>query len=429
MRTTINSRTMAFAVWSVVVPVQLVAQPVLERGDGAVVLGSCPALVADKLDSAPGERPFAVGGFGPVGVFFDEPSEAEGDELAIALTISPLERLAALLADASAALDADDSSYRVEIGEPVPSWRSDGRIDASGVVRIHVEGGDVVAGSYVVTVDLSSGVVDLVVRIPRDGGQEVLEAHVMAESGVLTMSMVERSGPVDLSAVDDERDFVRRSVWTYPPSADAAAPVLGVWLAEETAAPSPLRASPRAPLFIPRPPHWPGFVINIISSGIAGIIDIFRPYTPPTACNGPLINDGAGQSCEDVDVPCADILDDMCLLIDSLPNVSTAFKKCMKGRCGCGGSSHARARMTCAESDACGPCEGVEADGCNSGGPQLWYCGDDLSECECVSVVFHEMSHSCGALDLENGANNDAYRIGDWFQGECEGLDTPPVGQ
>jgi hypothetical protein len=33
-----------------------------------------------------------------------------------------------------------------------------------------------------------------------------------------------------------------------------------------------------------------------------------------------------------------------------------------------------------------------------------------------VGNVYPAASHSCGALDLQNGTNNDSYRIGDWFQ-------------
>lgn len=35
-----------------------------------------------------------------------------------------------------------------------------------------------------------------------------------------------------------------------------------------------------------------------------------------------------------------------------------------------------------------------------------------------MNIIFHEASHSCGALDLQNGSTYDSYRIGDWFEDE-----------
>lgn len=126
-----------------------------------------------------------------------------------------------------------------------------------------------------------------------------------------------------------------------------------------------------------------------------------------------------------VDIPCADKLGEMCEKIDDLPGVSTAFKQCMKGRCACGGSSFSRLEITCDDQDSCGPCAALgDAGGCSLGGSQMWYCGpvdDEDQECLCVNIIFHEMSHACGALDQ----TGESYRIGSWFEDQCS---ADPVG-
>ena len=164
-------------------------------------------------------------------------------------------------------------------------------------------------------------------------------------------------------------------------------------------------------------------LVNLIRAPVGYLLDLLIPYTPPTYCLGPSIYDGSGQSCEDVDIPCRDVLGETCELIDSLPGVTNAFKQCMKGRCDCGGSFHDRLRVSCAPSDDCGPCSfwDVMAGGCaHCGGSQIWYCLDtsahpDLDDCDCIDVIFHEMSHACGALDQ----TYESYRIGWWFRDQC----------
>lgn len=79
------------------------------------------------------------------------------------------------------------------------------------------------------------------------------------------------------------------------------------------------------------------FLGNVATMAVNYLLDLLIPYTPPTACDGPFIYDGAEQSCADVNIPCAADLSEMCLNIDDLTQVSNAFKQCMGGRCGCGG--------------------------------------------------------------------------------------------
>jgi len=178
-----------------------------------------------------------------------------------------------------------------------------------------------------------------------------------------------------------------------------------------------------------------GSILGIVGNGIGMWLnylrDLFRPYSPPSNCLGPSISNGSGQSCDGVDIPCAGDLAEVSTYLDDLTGVSSAFKKCLKGRLGCGGSSFPRLRISCDSPTSCGGCgsppPGIIYGGCNLGGTALWYCHNaNTNECGCVNTIFHEASHSCGALDLETGAANDSYRIGDWFEDEFQdqnGLD------
>jgi len=114
----------------------------------------------------------------------------------------------------------------------------------------------------------------------------------------------------------------------------------------------------------------------------------------------------------------------------SMPGVSMAFRKSMKGRFGCGGSSHPRLRVTCASASDCGPCGGG-AGGCNILGSTIWYCqAPTLQRCRCIDTVFHEASHSCGiGHSLEymlqdpltcDIAGERACEIGEWFRDEFD---------
>ncbi len=141
---------------------------------------------------------------------------------------------------------------------------------------------------------------------------------------------------------------------------------------------------------------------NLTKLGINYILDWFIPYTAPTSCTGPIIEDGAGESCENASLLCKNDLADLCLGIDDIPGVPTSFKKCMKGRCGCGGSNHKRLRVQCADTANCGACE--SAGGCSLVGDEAWYCQPDgVDACAvCAETIFHEMSHACGSPDDPN---------------------------
>ncbi len=176
------------------------------------------------------------------------------------------------------------------------------------------------------------------------------------------------------------------------------------------------------------------FLGNVIIMGVNYVADFFKSYTAPTECDGPLFYDGSGQSCEERTIPCKDSVDEMSELIDSIPGASAGFKKCMKGRAGCGGSSFARLKVSCADDDDCGPCG--NAGGCNLGGAQIWYCmPDTMDECGCVNTIFHEMAHSCGYVDgaIHTPVDDDdncppveewenvtgTYRVGFWWNEQC----------
>ena len=165
-------------------------------------------------------------------------------------------------------------------------------------------------------------------------------------------------------------------------------------------------------------------ISNIIKMGIYYVRNLSQAWSTPTSCDGPKVRRNAGQTCEDVNITCRTKLDDLCLKIGELTSVSEAFKKCMKGRCSCGGSKHPRSFIDCGDQDECGPCGAAPPltiiYGCNIAGAQEWYCRESANSCKCVNAVFHEMSHACGALDLRNGAPLDAHRIGDWFQAQYE---------
>ncbi len=118
---------------------------------------------------------------------------------------------------------------------------------------------------------------------------------------------------------------------------------------------------------------------NITSLIIHYLLDSFIPYTAPTSCTGPTL----ASTCDPGDVPCQDQISGLCeSSIDAIPDVSDAFKKCMKGRCGCGGSTFPTIRLTCAESSDCGPCGGFgDPGGCNIGGQTEWYCDPTTDDC------------------------------------------------
>jgi len=103
---------------------------------------------------------------------------------------------------------------------------------------------------------------------------------------------------------------------------------------------------------------------------------------------------------------------------------STAFRQCMEGRFGCGGSSFPRVRIVCDDSNDCGGC-GLRL-GCNLGGSTVFYCDSSNAPCDCIGVVLHETAHSWGALHTAEYfrvkrcvPGDPACEIGDWFVNEC----------
>ena len=119
----------------------------------------------------------------------------------------------------------------------------------------------------------------------------------------------------------------------------------------------------------------------------------------------------------------------------TVSHASTAFKKCMKGRCGCGGSSFPRARISCDDVATCGPCGFFDpAGGCSAFGARIWYCQQPNSDaCSvCADTVFHELAHACGQLDDPDcgGAKlscpvrdpdevDGSCHVGRWFGEQC----------
>ncbi|MCH7884391.1 MAG: hypothetical protein IIC01_03990 [Planctomycetes bacterium] len=161
---------------------------------------------------------------------------------------------------------------------------------------------------------------------------------------------------------------------------------------------------------------------TITSMLINYVRDWFVPYTPPVTCDGPAIENAPGESCDGVNVPCEQELPETCSSVGDIPDVSIGFRKCMKGRCACGGSNFPQVSFRCDPASDCGVC-GSGAWGCNlPGGSVASYCLDDPqfnTPCNCANIMFHEMSHGCGTNDRDDGSTYDAYRIGNWFGAQC----------
>jgi len=286
-------------------------------------------------------------------------------------------------------------------------------------------------GSLVVTTHLSDGQIDVVLTVDHLSGDDAVERRY-----VLTQTVRAHAGGVDSFGTLDATDPLSGTTsyvggWVYAPGAgpsadpDSDAGFEGAIAEMLSCSDGNIAAGFSIGSVI-------GLVGNAINIGIHYIIDIFHTYTPPTSCLGPQILDGSGQSCQGVNIPCRDVLGDVALYIDRIPGVSTAFKRCMKGRLGCGGSSFRRLRVKCDSYMDCGSCgtppPGIEYWGCNIAGATLWYCAPSgASDCDCVWTTLHEASHSCGALDSANAYPYHSYAIGDWFKAEYQaqnGLDT-----
>ena len=161
------------------------------------------------------------------------------------------------------------------------------------------------------------------------------------------------------------------------------------------------------------------WLMNVIGQARFKILDRFNRRQIPDrdACLGP----STMSSCKDDDIyyACEEKVKELCDIIDDMPDFlpfgNDAFRRCMKGRCGCGGSSYTRSYVTCDDgTDGCASCPAGSL-GCSEGGNHIWYCHDTELECKCANTVFHEMSHGCGATDVMGTAD----AVGDWFEAQC----------
>ncbi|MEK6675743.1 MAG: hypothetical protein AABZ47_08820 [Planctomycetota bacterium] len=307
------------------------------------------------------------------------------------------------------------SEPTVQSGLPISS--------AFAFVTLSVPGADIGSGELSIVANSDTGVVNFRMEIVEFDAVRILDLDVTLSGGVLlewgTLSVDTGATTTTYSGgwVYTHADGLS----THPDSDegfhDEAAVMFHVILPEPERKGRSLRAPPLLSTIF-------AHIGNIASHLVVSIIDAFRPYTAPTSCSGPIVYNGAGQSCENA-FPCLTILEDLCLKIDEIPDVSVAFKKCMKGRCGCGGSSHRRLRISCDDASDCGSCGSVP--GCSNFGATIWYCENNNLECRCAGIVFHEMTHSCGiGHSLEYTLNPDcdipndsACQIGEMFEDEC----------
>ncbi len=147
----------------------------------------------------------------------------------------------------------------------------------------------------------------------------------------------------------------------------------------------------------------PGAILSMISNVATMALNYLRdlgyPYTAPTTCYGATLGGQvAVLGCPNGFPPCLFNIPELAESIGALTNVSQAFKKCMKGRFGCGGSFHPQLKVRCDDYGSCGPCSyEAEAIGCNLGGRDLWFCYSpnpslDLTpkqiKCACATVFF-----------------------------------------
>ena len=322
----------------------------------------------------------------------------------------------------------------VEQGEPVVTDSGDD-VSAAGGFLVYQLGGSVlepdvsVLGSGTTNVAVTLGQPDVDVTIVMTDVDPFADPPVgVNRQWTLAMTVTASQGAVSVwGTLDYEQGTPLESAsyvggWIYSPETGPAehpasdagfhAEVANMFGCQETVASTNF---------------WSNFavVVNGVNIGIHYVLDIFHTYTPPTtdSCLGPRILDGSGQSCHGVDIPCRENLDDMAERIDGIPNVSNAFKNCMKGRAGCGGSSFPRLKIKCDDSSSCGAC-GANSWGCNIGGSTMSYCYPGTYQCTCVNVAFHEMAHSCGAVhmaeynrthDCKQAPNDTACEVGEWF--------------
>jgi hypothetical protein len=300
-------------------------------------------------------------------------------------------------------VDTGGLNAHLDIGEPAVT-PEDTTMEATSSLTLFDAQGVLADGSSVLTVDRSDGSGNVVIELTEESVVRTLDLGLWVDGEVLhgwgTLTIDDGATPVTLAGG-----------WTY-------------------AAPSGLEEDPDSdPAFVDEFPNMfhvgsgggragllgaiLGFIGNVVVMAVNYVVDVFTPYTPPNSCDGPLIYDNSGQTCDGVNIACKNNLDDMCLSIDDIRDVTDCFKQCMKGRCGCGGSSHSRAKVSCDDSDSCGSCG--SATGCSLAGSGIWYCDPTTDECICVKTIFHEMGHGCGALDQ----NGESFRIANWFKSEC----------
>jgi hypothetical protein len=304
------------------------------------------------------------------------------------------------------------SCARLEVDVPTPLGCSPD-MQATSTALLYDSAGLISTGNITLTVHSTQGTADLVVQLTEASRRSTLSQTVRVENGLLRLWGTLQ---VDRGLVGKTE---RTGGWVYsagggPQEDPNSAPGF-----HDDAAAMFHCASAVAAFSLQGVVYQ---FTNAIQMLIDYILNQWIPYTPPTSCTGPSIRDAPGQSCAGVNIPCKNDLPDMCLSIGDLPGVSNAFKKCMKGRCGCGGSRHKRTFITCDDEKSCGACgvppSGIIYYGCSLLGQQLWYCDPSGVRCDCIESVSHEMSHACGAYDGQGVGNYDAYRIGDWFRDE-----------
>jgi hypothetical protein len=327
---------------------------------------------------------------------------------------APLQTLVDALSDIEEALaeTVTGACGHLEVNVPTPS-ACGADMEATSYAVLYENGELVSSGNVTITAHPTQGTADLVVQFTEGGFRSwTLTQTVRLESGVVRLwGTVER-----IQSLQDPT--IRSGGWSYsaeggaqqdpssePGFHDDADLMFGCAAGGAASAQSLLSDLLSA-------------VANVVQMGINYLLDLTIPYTPPTSCTGLAIQDASGQSCATANVPCKNDLDDMCKKVGNIPGVSVGFKKCMKGRCGCGGSHFKKSVITCDDSQSCGPCQGVSAQGCSNYGSQIWYCAITSNMCGCANTIFHEMSHGCGGNDRHDGGTYDAYRIGDWFEGQ-----------
>jgi len=363
-------------------------------------------------------------------------------------TTDPPDPLAALnaAADALDAMQDDlmDNWYVgglcgvVEQAEPVVTGSGDDELASAGFLAYQLADGSVLgSGTTDVAVTLGQPDVDVTI-VMRDGDPTANPPVGANRQWTLTMTVTVSQGAVSMwGTLDYLRSTPSESAsyvggWIYSPeggpmedpASDAGfhAEVANMFGCQETVASANLLGAIFA------------IMVNGVNIGIHYIIDIFNPYTAPTpdSCLGPRLPSDT-SACPTGAIDCADQLAGMCERVGDIPNVSNAFKKCMKGRCACGGSSFARMRIQCDDTSSCGACGGG-AGACNLGGSTLKYCVDSTYDCSCIQTIFHEMSHSCGKMHtpeyFQQGGcvpGDPACEIGDWFfQGCRDGASVEP---